>query len=348
MASKKKKAVLFACGAIPGLEAVRDYKNIQTYSLLPGCSLDTERLQLLDELKKTSKGVAEFKSKFLPWVDERRNVIKTIKELAENIEWHHRNINVSKIPTFIAGIGGGILTIVGLALLPVTLGASLGLTIAGASVGVTAAVTGGITSATDVGININRRKKAESLVQSHNESTNELVAILDALLNTSEKIETLATPEVMNSFKEMRLRNMGHLSQTSVSGLISTASVVKSLAMTIPDAGIAVTRLRNGLTIAAAAGITSYRSFEVATDAAGGAVRVVATTTGKVFAGFGFAFSAIGIVVDVVSLAATTYDLATGSKTSVSKQLKKHAIQLEKELGVMKTIKSKLDECDAQ
>ena len=335
------------CGAIPGFEFFAEHTGIQTYSSLPGfCHLDESHLKLLEALKKTDKSVVDFNSKFPSWLADRRNVIKAINELADNIEWHHRNISAVQIPTSLFGIAGAVMTITGLALIPVTFGASLGLTIAGAAVGVSAGVTGVTTSVTDLGIAISRSKKAKSIVEEHKASTEEMVKIANAVLDNSLEVCQLATPKSLSVLKETFIRNGGQFAHNAILSMKTGAIVGLSLIKTIPKAARSLTHLRKGFGVAATAGTSTFRTFEMAaTDSASGAVRVVATTTGKALTICGFVFSAIGIAVDVVSIAVASYDLAKGSKTSVSKQLRNVASQLEKEVSIMEELKSKLDAC---
>lgn len=58
-------------------------------------------------------------------------VIATLQDLAEELDVHFTRLSKAKIGGSAAGIVGGVLGIVGLALTPFTFGASLGLTIAG-------------------------------------------------------------------------------------------------------------------------------------------------------------------------------------------------------------------------
>ena len=75
---------------------------------------------------------------------------------------------------------------------------------------------------------------------------------------------------------------------------------------------------------------------------AAGTAKVVSTGS-EVLRGFGFAFSAIGIAVDIFTIGFTVYDLAKGSQTSAAKKLREVADHLEEELKQVKDIHSKLN-----
>ena len=75
---------------------------------------------------------------------------------------------------------------------------------------------------------------------------------------------------------------------------------------------------------------------------AAGTAKVVSTGS-EVLRGFGFAFSAIGIAVDIFTIGFNVYDLAKGSKTSVATKLNEVADHLEEELEQVNDIYSKLN-----
>ena len=241
------------------------------------------------------------------WKKQREDCIREISDLADNIDFHHRNTNIAQVPASIAGLAGGALTITGLILIPVTFGVSLGLTIAGAVVGTSAAVTGIVTAGTDIGVRIYRTKKAQVYVKSHVPCTEEMLNTIKNLLNSLNEANELATDEIidlaeglvkMNSAEILRLAGSGF--KTSVSGLIAATK-------TIPRAGKSLQRLRKGFGVSAAASASSLRAVDIAGDVAAKSARVVASTATQAV---GFTLSAIGVVADILVLGVTIYDLA--------------------------------------
>eukprot|EP01112_Ceratiomyxa_fruticulosa_P017752 TRINITY_DN5595_c0_g1_i1.p1 TRINITY_DN5595_c0_g1~~TRINITY_DN5595_c0_g1_i1.p1 ORF type:complete len:283 (+),score=55.59 TRINITY_DN5595_c0_g1_i1:99-947(+) len=93
------------------------------------------------------------------WIENRRNIIELCKKTVLELNDLHVKINITKLSGNSVSLLGGILGIVGIALSPVTLGASLGLTISGAVIG----GAGGLTST--VGSVIEIRKQKESLAK---------------------------------------------------------------------------------------------------------------------------------------------------------------------------------------
>ena len=328
-------------------------RNVKLYSrgLLPGCDVVLQLLDHdeklssctgLDQLKRitssklnTEESKQAFLNAYSSWEDGRRECIKEITKLADNIDFHHRNINIAKVPTSAVGIGGAVLTITGLALIPVTFGASLALTISGAVVAVGATATGVTTAATDIGIRVNCLKKAKACADKHKQSTEEIFKLAQELANTCGEVEG------MSALKDSAIELAGEATILSLLGLKNAASIGYTLTRTIPKASKSLHLLRNGFGLLAA---SSLRTVDVAADVAGSTTKVVTTTAGKVFIGLGFAFSAIGIVVDLVSAGMSIYDLAKGSKTSTSTKLREQAKNLQKELEVFKNLYEKLCE----
>lgn len=83
---------------------------------------------------------------FSEWKSQRIEIMRYLLSNIIQLRERSKNVNIAKIAGASAGVAGGAMCIAGIALAPVTFGASLGLTIAGISVG----VAGGTTSAGSV------------------------------------------------------------------------------------------------------------------------------------------------------------------------------------------------------
>ena len=84
----------------------------------------------------------ENRQAIIKWIDTRKKTIRLLRETADNIQWHHRNVSAAKLGGNGLAVTGGILAIVGLALTPVTFGASASLIIAGTVIGAAGGFTG--------------------------------------------------------------------------------------------------------------------------------------------------------------------------------------------------------------
>ena len=352
--NNKATAKFVVCGFIPGCEMVLETVGRKPYTT-PSQQPDENMQKILEflvKVDKTKESVQKFLDTYSSWLKERQGCIENIRKLADSIDFHHRNTNIAQLPASAAGITAGILTITGLALIPVTFGASLGLTITGAVLGAGATIAGVANSATDIGVRIDRSKKAKKSIDQHRESTEEMGKIIQEVLDDCEEVTKLATEEMMSIVDETLIRNGGEAARFTAVGLKNACSVGLAAVRTIPKAAKSLHLLRKGFGITAAAAASSLRTVDVASDAAGGAVKLVASTTGKVITGLGFAFSAIGIAADLVSAGVSIYDLVKGSGTSTSKQLRKVADNLIKEMENVKkmnvVLKSNRLDCDPE
>ena len=303
-------------------------------------STSGEKLEkVLISLMRTNESVTKFRDQYLSWIEERESCINEIQELAEDIDKHHRNISIAQLPTSAVGVTGGVLTITGLALIPVTFGASLGLTISGTVLGAGAAVTGITTSVTDIGIQVDRLKKAKCIINEHAESTDEMSKIIKDLLDNCSEFDELADDEAISALLSWSTGKCTRISLLSLKTVGSTGyNVIKTVLKTVKSLSL----LRRGAGITAAASASSLRTVDAAANAATGGAKVVATTAGRVFTGLGYTFSAIGIVVDIASAGVAIYDLAQGS-ISTTRELRKAAEDLTKEMNFVKKIYAKLN-----
>ena len=83
------------------------------------------------------------------WIATRKKTVRLLRETADEIQWHHRNVSVAKVGCSGLSVAGGILAIVGLALTPATFGASASLVIAGGVIGFAGGVASGGAIAVD-------------------------------------------------------------------------------------------------------------------------------------------------------------------------------------------------------
>ncbi|XP_071028487.1 uncharacterized protein [Oncorhynchus clarkii lewisi] len=111
-----------------------------------------------------------------------------LEENAVQLDRMKLGAKISSVAGSSVGVAGGILSIVGLALTPVTAGVSLALTIAGASLGVTSGVNSITTGITEMKVNSIHEKKASEIFQSFMEDVESLQECLEYVARNMEPI----------------------------------------------------------------------------------------------------------------------------------------------------------------
>ncbi|XP_054712296.1 uncharacterized protein LOC129221938 [Uloborus diversus] len=114
---------------------------------------------------KSVKERDEFFEKFPDWREIRKAIITELREIAEWINYHRRNCNISKTVGASVSLIGGILCATSAALIPLTFGATTPLAITGASmVGAGGATSFGATVA-ETSLESKNMKLAQELIK---------------------------------------------------------------------------------------------------------------------------------------------------------------------------------------
>uniref|UniRef100_A0A4W5N4K0 Apolipoprotein L n=1 Tax=Hucho hucho TaxID=62062 RepID=A0A4W5N4K0_9TELE len=111
-----------------------------------------------------------------------------LEENAVQLDRMRLGAKISSVAGSSVGVAGGILSIVGLALIPATAGVSLALTIAGASLGVTSGVNSITTGITEMKVNSIHEKKASEIFLSFMEDVESLQECLENVARNMEPI----------------------------------------------------------------------------------------------------------------------------------------------------------------
>lgn len=323
-------------GFIPGAEcAVGKYKGRKggvLYSPVKIAPSDDEIKECLKGFKETNESVQSFLKLYPEWKKNQQDCIEEANAFADIMDTHHRNVNVSHVTSSSVGIIGGVLTITGLALIPVTFGASLGLTIAGAIAGGAATISGTGASITDIALRqkcLNRAKQAIDKHKECNEKMREIIQQVNSYMEMcAKKIDhflfEVTTRDAGELFRHMLLAQYG----------IPAKLVVKITTIVQASKALHLLRIGGGLDAACKASCyTGVRATtEIASKSARSATKVVLSTSGKALAGVGYGLSALGILVDGITIGTSIYSLAKGSKTSVSEKLREVTAEMKKEI----------------
>lgn len=113
-------------------------------------------------------------------------MLQFLDELEENavqLDRMNTGAKISSVAGSSVGAVGGVLSIVGLALIPVTAGVSLALTMTGVGMGITSGVNSIVTTATEIGVNRKHKNKASEVFQSFMEDVQTLQDCLEEVSN---------------------------------------------------------------------------------------------------------------------------------------------------------------------
>ncbi|RXN07727.1 apolipo L4-like protein [Labeo rohita] len=124
--------------------------------------------------------------------------LSDLEEKAVQLDKMKKGANISSVAGSSVGIAGGVLSIVGLALAPVTAGASLALTLTGVGLGVTSGVNSLVTGITEVAVNRHHGNNAQGIF---NNFMDDVTKILDCLEQASNEnnIEGLVNVDVVGA-----------------------------------------------------------------------------------------------------------------------------------------------------
>lgn len=156
--------------------------------------------------------------------DRKPRMIQFLNELEESavqLERMNFGAKVSSVVGSSVGVVGGVLSIVGLALIPVTLGASVALTMTGVGLGVTSGVNSAVTAATEVGVNRKWQGKASEVFQSFMEDVEK---VQERLKTTMDRASDLDVALVVGKV----IGNVGAIGK-GIDSLVDGASALKVL-----------------------------------------------------------------------------------------------------------------------
>uniref|UniRef100_A0A3Q1JFS3 Uncharacterized protein n=1 Tax=Anabas testudineus TaxID=64144 RepID=A0A3Q1JFS3_ANATE len=126
---------------------------------------------------------SDFISKFSERQPRMLQFLAELEENAVQLDKMNKGAKISSVAGSSVGGVGGVLSIVGLALIPVTAGVSLALTMTGIGLGVTSGVNSIVTTATEIGVNRKHQKKASEVFQSFTEDVQTLQDCLEQVSN---------------------------------------------------------------------------------------------------------------------------------------------------------------------
>ncbi|XP_033827379.1 uncharacterized protein LOC117375216 [Periophthalmus magnuspinnatus] len=117
--------------------------------------------------------------------------LKELEETAVQLDRMNMGARISSVTGSSVGAVGGILSIIGLALIPVTAGASLALTMTGVGLGITSGVNSAVTTATEIGVNHTQQKRASETFQKFMEDVKKIQDCLDDVTSEDSPLDAV-------------------------------------------------------------------------------------------------------------------------------------------------------------
>ncbi|XP_061568646.1 uncharacterized protein LOC133422637 [Cololabis saira] len=276
---------------------------------------------------------------FMKEFSERRpRMLRSLTELEENavqLDRMSKGAKISSVAGSSVGVVGGVLSIVGLALIPVTAGVSLALTMTGLGLGVTSGVNSIVTTATEVGVNRTQQKKAGEVLQSFMEDVTKLQDSLEEVTRqTISKMEASELDLALGVGKALfKFGTVGKGIDSFVDGC-SAVKVLKS--EDLISAGKVLAQegkaLRNVPRVAS-------EIPDVGQAAAKGSLAISQSARAGLIAA-----NALFIGMDIFFICKDSISLAKGSETEVSQFIRARAALWSSEMSSWKKIHDSLHE----
>ncbi|XP_014855643.1 PREDICTED: uncharacterized protein LOC106925701 [Poecilia mexicana] len=248
-----------------------------------------------------------FVKKYNDELPEMLQFLHQIEQCAVQLDRMNKGAKISSVAGSSVGVVGGILSIVGLALIPVTFGVSAGLTIAGAAVGGTSGLNSLVTTLTEVGVNNTQTKKANTAFQRF---MNAVQRIQDCL----EEAAKLPYAEVTQSTKNVFY--MAGQTAWKSRGIEKAGDFIVDVAA-VPKAGKVA--LQEGRAVGSVSNVASD-----VPEIAQAAVKGPLALSKSARAGF-IVLNALFIGMDIFFITKDSVALAKGTETKVSKFLRARA-----------------------
>lgn len=257
-------------------------RMIYHISLLDELRMDQHfRLVFLFQEKSCSGFLAEFSNRQLRMQD----YLVELEEAAKKLNSMNKGAKISSVVGSSVGAVGGVLSIIGLALIPVTAGVSLGLTVTGIGLSVTSGVNGAVTTATEIGVNKKHQKKAnevfqvfmddvQSLQTCLEEVSSQTVDIIEAnLTNEADEggsVVTKAAPDSSaNTTPSVQVLKSDALLVSTGTVVVQEAKALRNVprvASDIPDIGQAALKAPLALSRSARVGLIGLNALFIGMD----------------------------------------------------------------------------------
>ncbi|XP_034047055.1 uncharacterized protein LOC117528527 [Thalassophryne amazonica] len=261
--------------------------------------------------------------------------LQDLEESAVQLDKMKKGAKISSVAGSSIGAVGGVFSIVGLALIPFTAGASLALTMTGVGLGVTSAVNSTVTTATEIGVNRKHTKKSHEVFESFMEDVQALQRCLEEVYTEAEK--------------RMEESPIGPVTVGVVKVVANTSAIGRGIDLLV-DAASAAKVLRNEKAIENAAKVAAIEGktvSNVATDIPeiGQAALKGPFALSKTARVSFIALNALFLGMDVFFICKDSISLAKGIESEVSQFIRARSALWRSEMDSWKKICESLCQC---
>ncbi len=243
--------------------------------------------------------------------------LNDLEECAVQLDKMNKGAKISSVAGSSVGAAGGVLSIVGLALIPFTAGVSLALTMTGVGLGITSGVNSAVTTATEIGVNRKHQKKANEVFQSFMEDVQSIQDCLEEV-----------TSQTVNKIEESKIDVA-----VGVGKVLSKAGVVGKSIDVLVDAASAAKLLKSEELLASAGKVVAQEGKALRNvprvasdipDIGQAAVKGPLALSKSARAGL-IAVNALFLGMDIFFICKDSIGLAKGSETEVSQFIRARA-----------------------
>ncbi|XP_043087842.1 apolipoprotein L4 [Puntigrus tetrazona] len=258
--------------------------------------------------------------------------LSDLEESAVQLDRMKMGASISTVAGSSVGIAGGVLSIVGLALAPVTAGVSLALTLTGVSLGMTSGVNSVVTGITEAAVNSHHGKNAQNIFQRYMDDVGKILDCLEQASN-EERLEGL---DVVDMFGAGKLIARAGGVAKGIDALVDAASAVKVL----KTEEVIATAAKVGLQEAQSARSIPKLAADLP-DIGQLAKGTPLALSKSARAGF-ITLNALFIGLDVLFICKDSISLAKGSKSEASQLIRSRAALWKSELEAWQKIHDSL------
>ncbi|XP_034075532.1 uncharacterized protein LOC117548387 isoform X2 [Gymnodraco acuticeps] len=268
---------------------------------------------------------SSFIDKFKERQQRMEQSLKDLEEHAVQLDRMNKGAKISSVAGSSVGAVGGVLSIVGLALIPVTAGVSLVLTLTGVGMGITSGVNSAVTTATEIGVNHTYQKKAREVFESFMEDVQCLQECLEEVI----KREQTHIDVVLGVGKVLAKAGV---TGKGIDSLVDAASAFKLLKSEELAMSAGKVALQEGKALRSVPRVASDIP-----DIGQAAVKGPLALSNSARAGL-IGLNALFLGMDIFFICKDSMSLAKGSETEVSQFIRARAALWRSEVDSMQTI----------